>query len=137
MIETADIPVLQQTFDQLAGGRGDRGRPGGGAELILHYVEFVALGQQLAHPGVDDGEPGPPGGPRLEQLVGAGPTVPGHGADGRVHRLPSRRRDVEQHVGVELAPGVVLGVRAGQLAERLPRGLLLVALDEQAAGTAG
>ena len=39
------------------------------------------------------------------------------------------------HVGVELAPGVVLPVRARQGGERLARRLALRALDEQAAGS--
>ena len=39
------------------------------------------------------------------------------------------------HVGVELAPGVVLTIRAGQGGERRPRRLALGTLDEQAAGS--
>ena len=76
-----------------------------------------ALGEELAHPGVDDRVPGVPGPPRLDGVLGLVVAHPRHLGP---QVGPRRARLVEQDVGVELAPGELGLVRVGPLAP-LPR----------------
>ena len=70
-----------------------------------HPVVDPALGQQLAHAGVDEREAGAPLLPRLEQLRVLRRVVVRHRPELLLEVAPRRVGPVPQHVGVELAPG--------------------------------
>ena len=97
----ARAPVDQQVLGQVGGD----GHP--------HPVVHPALGEQLAHAGVDPGDAGLPCLPRVERL---GVVPPGHAAKALVVLLGPVGGQAADHVEPEVAPGELPAQRLGAVA---------------------